>query len=78
MTAKDLHYSIPGSVDTAKDLIGALSKKYPNFVLMDENKMGNHNYSDMMAVDEDHLCYGGAGVLTNRLNTLLLSWEQKE
>lgn len=66
---------------TAKKLISeidALSKKYPNFVLMDENKMGDHNYSDKMAIDEDHLCYAGAGVLTNHLNSLLLSWEQKK
>jgi hypothetical protein len=32
----------------------------------------------MMAVDEDHLCYGGSVVLTSRLNDLLLSWEAKK
>ncbi len=66
---------------TAKKLIGeleALSKKYPNFVLMDENKMGKHDYTNKMAVDEDHLCYGGSVVLTSRLNNLLLSWEAKK
>ena len=55
-----------------------LNKEYPNFVLMDENKMGKHGYSDMMAVDEDHLCYGGSVMLTSRLNKLLLSWEAKK
>ena len=56
----------------------ALNKKYPNFVVMDENKMGEHDYTDNMAVDEDHLCYGGAGLLSYRLNNLLLSWEQEK
>ena len=56
----------------------SLNKEYPNFVVMDENKMGKHDYTDMMAVDEDHLCYGGSVVLTSRLNDLLLSWEAKK
>ena len=66
---------------TAKKLIDelkALNKKYPNFVLMDENKMGKHNYSNSMAVDEDHLCSGGSVILTSHLNDLLLSWEKKK
>jgi hypothetical protein len=66
---------------TAKTLIDelkALNKKYPNFVLMDENKMGKHSYSNMMAVDEDHLCSGGSFILTSHLNDLLLSWENKK
>jgi hypothetical protein len=45
---------------------------------MDENKMGKHDYTDNMAVDEDHLCNGGAGLLSYRLNELLLSWEKKK
>ena len=63
---------------SAKKLIAeleSLKKKYPNFVLMDENKMGEHDYVDAMAIDEDHLCYAGAIQLTSRLNELLLSWE---
>ncbi len=56
----------------------ALNKKYRNFVLVDENKMGKHNYADLMAVDEDHLCYGGSTILTNRLNEFLLSWENEK
>jgi hypothetical protein len=56
----------------------SLNKEYPNFVVMDENKMGKHDYTNMMAVDEDHLCYGGSVVLTSRLNDLLLSWEAKK
>jgi hypothetical protein len=66
---------------TAKKLIDelkALNKKYPNFVLVDENKMGKHDYSNSMAIDEDHLCSGGSFILTSHLNDLLLSWENKK
>ena len=66
---------------SAKKLIkelDALSKDYPNFKLFDENKMGEHDYSDRMAFDEDHLCYGGSVLLTSRLNKFLLSWETKK
>ncbi|ACX76159.1 putative lipoprotein, TIGR02171 [Fibrobacter succinogenes subsp. succinogenes S85] len=66
---------------SAKKLISeleSLHKEYPNFVLMDENKMGEHDYTDLMAVDEDHLCYGGSYILTSRLNRLLLSWEAEK
>ena len=40
--------------------------------------MGKHSYSNMMAVDEDHLCSGGSFILTSHLNDLLLSWENKK
>jgi hypothetical protein len=40
--------------------------------------MGKHDYSDMMAVDEDHLCAGGSVILTSHLNDLLLSWESQK
>jgi Uncharacterized conserved protein len=66
---------------SAKKLLNeldALSKEYPNFKLMDENKMGKHDYTNQMAVDEDHLCYEGSVLLTSRLNELLLSWEKKK
>jgi len=49
----------------------SLSSEYPNFVLMDENKMGNHDYTDDMAVDTDHLCERGAPQMTSRLDSLL-------
>jgi hypothetical protein len=66
---------------SAKKLIAeldALKKKYPNFMLMDENNMGHHSYTDAMAIDEDHLCYAGSLALTARLNKFLLSWENKK
>lgn len=56
--------------------IGNLSKNYPNFVMMDENKMGEHDYGDFTAVDADHLCYPGLVQITDRLNKLLLSLDK--
>lgn len=38
---------------------------------MDENKMGDHDYTDAMAFDYDHLSYLGAAQLTHRLDSLL-------
>lgn len=51
--------------------ISSLSEKYPNFILMDENKMGNHDYTDEMAFDTDHLAGAGATQLTLRLDSLI-------
>ena len=51
--------------------IADLSKTYPNFILMDENKMGDHDYTEDMAFDMDHLNQLGAKHLTERLDSLL-------
>ena len=51
--------------------IADLQKKYPNFILMDENKMGNHDYTDEMAMDRDHLAEKGAQQLTKRIDSLI-------
>lgn len=51
--------------------IDNISKTYPNFILMDENKMGNHDYTDDMAFDTDHLSALGAEKLTHRLDSLI-------
>ena len=48
-----------------------LRDTYPNFILMDENNMGNHDYSDDMAADTGHLSYAGAVKLTARLDSLI-------
>lgn len=45
--------------------------RYTNFYLLDENKMGKHDYTDDMAVDTDHLSGKGAAQLTHRLDSLL-------
>jgi len=51
--------------------IQSLSDTYSNFTLMDENQMGNHDYTDQMAQNRDHLCSAGAIQMTERLNALL-------
>lgn len=56
-----------------------ISKTSPNFILMDENKFGNHDYTDDMARDSDHLAGLGAEQLTHRLDSLIrtldIEWE---
>ena len=51
--------------------IADLNITYPNFILMDENNMGNHDYTDDMANDTDHLSEAGAAKLTHRLDSLI-------
>ena len=57
----------PGVIQQIADL----SNEYPNFILMDENKMGNHDYTDDMARDSDHLATEGAAQLTTRIDSLI-------
>ena len=44
---------------------------YPNFVLLDENKMGMHDYPDSMAYDYDHLNLYGAAQITTRIDSVI-------
>lgn len=44
-----------------------------NFVVMDENKFGDHDYPTSMANDYDHLNEKGAKVLSQRLDSLIKS-----
>ena len=67
----------------AKEMIEKIRKyeeKYKNFKLMDENKMGNHDYTDEMAMNSDHLAIKGAEQLTVRLDsviqTLKIDWNK--
>ena len=58
----------------AKKMIEKIQKfqdKYKHFILMDENKMGDHDYTDEMALNCDHLADKGAEQLTNRLDSLI-------
>ena len=58
----------------AKSLIDQfhkMEKKNKNFTLLDENKMGDHDYTDQEAVDFDHLCYNGVPKITARLDSVL-------
>jgi hypothetical protein len=46
-------------------------QRYDNFYLMDENKMGNHDYADSLAYDYDHLNVLGAVQITTRIDSVL-------
>ena len=54
----------------------SIAEANPYFILMDENKNGNHDYSDDMAFNRDHLCTVGRKQLTARLDSVLktLKW----
>lgn len=51
--------------------LDSLSMENKYFHIMDENKMGDHDYTDNMAYNQDHLSYIGAAQLTSRLDSLL-------
>ena len=51
--------------------IANLNQQYPNFILMDENKMGSHDYTDEMTYNSDHLAAEGATQLTARIDSLI-------
>lgn len=61
-------------------IIKDYEKKYPHFILMDENKMGYHDYDDEKAFNCDHLSYKGAEKLTKRLDSLIqtlkINWDK--
>ena len=65
-----LQWSVAEKVVSRLD---SLAKVNPYFHLMDENKMGKHDYGDEDAMNRDHLCFSGAGKLTQRLVSLLES-----
>jgi len=58
----------------AKAVIDSVSKW--NIVVMDENKDGNHDYTDEMAYDYDHLSILGAEQVSRRLDSLIVSLEK--
>lgn len=51
--------------------LSELSSTYANFILMDENKMGKHDYTDEDAHDYSHLSQTGAEKLTHRIDSLI-------
>ena len=61
--------------DSLTKVLSGMHKKYPHFIVMDENKMGNHDYSDSMADDQQHLCPVGAQQMTHRVDSLLMTLE---
>ena len=60
------------------DNIAKFSSTYPNFILMDENKMGQHDYADRLAYDYDHLNMYGAFQLSARIDSLLWALGKKK
>lgn len=54
--------------------ISALSEKYSNFKLLDENKMGDHDYPESMAINRDHLQNNAASQMTSRIDSVLHSF----
>ena len=51
--------------------LDSLAKANDHFILMDENKMGNHDYTNAQAFNRDHLCSAGAKKMSTRLDSLL-------
>ncbi|MCQ2106284.1 MAG: TIGR02171 family protein [Fibrobacter sp.] len=51
--------------------LDALTGKYGNFAVLDENEMGAHDYDETMALNTDHLSYEGATRLTAKVDSLL-------
>lgn len=49
----------------------AIDKNNSNFTLMDENKNGNYDYSDKMALNTVHLSSLGAQEITERLDSII-------
>lgn len=61
------------AVEILKDL-AALEKKYKNFKFLDENKMGDHDYPDSLAINRDHLQNKAAKIMTPRIEKVLQSF----
>ena len=53
------------------DEIENIGNRHPNFTVMDENRMGDHDYGDSLAYDYDHLNALGAKRLTSRIDSLI-------
>lgn len=56
--------------------LDSLSRTNHFFTLMDENRMGNHDYPNFMAYDCNHLSYLGASQMTDRLKLVLDSLQK--
>ena len=57
------------------EAVQALADRIPHFKVLDENRNGNHDYIDQMALNTDHLSIKGAEQLTARLDSLLITLE---
>ncbi len=74
------HGMLRSSVPANMQRLEAFKQTYPNFIIMDENKMGDHDYTDEMAMDTDHLSTLGAQQLTSRIDSLIqtlpIDWDE--
>ena len=59
------------TADSLTKILKTWDEKYSNFVFFDENRMGDHDYSDEMAYDYDHLSFLGAQRITAKLDSLI-------
>ena len=59
--------------DSLTKVLSEMQSTYPHFRLLDENKMGDHDYTNSMAEDAQHLCPVGAKQLTHRIDSLLMT-----
>ena len=57
------------------DYLKDLDQSHSNFILMDENKLGDHDYTNDMALDYDHLNKWGAEQISRRIDSLLNTLE---
>lgn len=57
--------------------LSKLEQKYDNFIIMDENKMGSHDYDNSKALNTDHLSQAGNIQISKRLDTLLMNLYKK-
>ena len=48
-----------------------MAENDPNFIFVDENKFGDHDYPNTMAFDYDHLNRLGAEKLSSRIDSLI-------
>lgn len=51
-----------------------LENEYGNFKFLDENKMGDHDYPDSLAINRDHLQNKAAKIMTPRIEAVLQSF----
>lgn len=51
--------------------INAYANREDNFIFVDENKMGDHDYPLEVGFDYDHINYVGSAILTSRVNFVL-------
>ena len=65
------------SVKIMQDSVSALMDVYPNFIVWDEYRDGDNDYTYEEFSNEDHLSCVGAVKITNRLDSLLKELDER-